>query len=166
MSDRPPPSKAPTGKIVVPPKTSISGQHPAVQEYRRKMESIAEGVGAVVDELDQKLSAFLSDMQSSRPPPSDAHETEEAQTFSFIVVLSGVSEISEELERRLFDAGCSDALIVSSNGVVALDFDRQDVSADHAKLSAGEDVLRAGYSIAKIVDVSPRSSTHALKTMP
>lgn len=148
------PSKAPSSKMVIKP--SSSGQHPAVQGYRKKLESIADGVGVATDVLDQKLSELLSDMKSSRPPPSDETKSEakkeEVKTFSFIVILQGVFEQDTEMENRLYEAGLNDALLHSSQGVVALDFDRQDTSLEHAKLTALEDIARAGYTVSRVID--------------
>lgn len=53
------------------PKLSMSGQHPAVQDYRKKLESIVDGVGVAVDALDARLAEFLTDLKSSHPPPNE-----------------------------------------------------------------------------------------------
>ena len=46
-------------------------------------------------------------------------------TFSFTVILEGFSDITEELENRLFEAGCDDTLLRCCDGVVYLEFDRE-----------------------------------------
>jgi hypothetical protein len=48
------------------PTHSPSGQHPAVREYRRKLDSIDNGVSAAQTELDRKLSEYLDDLKT--PP--------------------------------------------------------------------------------------------------
>lgn len=50
-----------------------SGQHPAVQEYRRKLDSIDNGVSAAQTDLDRKLSEYLADLKTPVPPPPDPH---------------------------------------------------------------------------------------------
>jgi hypothetical protein len=60
-------SKRPT---VIPSPTAKSGQHPAVQAYRAKLESISEGSAvAAVSELDSQLEEFLRDLRTPIPPP-------------------------------------------------------------------------------------------------
>ncbi len=53
--------------------TAKSGQHPAVQAYRKKLESIDKGATAATDELDRALQQFLIDLKTPVPkePPSD-----------------------------------------------------------------------------------------------
>ena len=46
-------------------------------------------------------------------------------TYSFTLVLSGTTEITDELEQALLTSGCNDALLWSSVGIVGLDFDRE-----------------------------------------
>lgn len=128
-------------------KSARSGEHPAVQEYRKKLESIAHGVGEDVKRLDENLSQYLSDLKSSHPPP---HSEE---TFHFSIQLNGVTEVNDEIERRIFvDAGINDATLSSSEGIVTLSFSRSAKSIVHAKASALEDIERAGYSPLRISD--------------
>jgi|WetSurMetagenome_2_1015567.scaffolds.fasta_scaffold1708708_2 hypothetical protein len=71
MSDRPtrqptPPSKAPPSKS--PRNSAASGQHPAVKEYRRKLESVDLGATAATAELDRQLDEFLTSLKTPVPP--------------------------------------------------------------------------------------------------
>lgn len=51
-----------------------SGQHPAVQEYRAKLESIEEGAGGAASKLDQDLEEFRAKLKT--PVPHTAPEPE------------------------------------------------------------------------------------------
>ena len=66
--------------------------------------------------------------------------------FSFTVILEGLSDISEDLENRLFEAGCDDTLLCCTNGVVYLEFDREAGSLAEAIGRAVQDITAAGYS--------------------
>lgn len=81
--------------------------------------------------------------------------------FEFSLILSGVSEFSEELADRLFAAGCDDATPVSRDGVALLHFDREAESLQEAIRSAISYVQLAGCKVAK-VEMEPDSA--ALKT--
>lgn len=65
------------------------------------------------------------------------------ETFSFTLVLAGVTEVTEDLENALFEAGCDDALLGMRDGVLFLDFDREGPSWAEAILSAIADVQRS-----------------------
>jgi hypothetical protein len=51
-----------------PPKPARSGEHPAVQAYRKKLDSVDEGVTAATGELDRALEQFLTDLKTPVPP--------------------------------------------------------------------------------------------------
>jgi hypothetical protein len=74
-------------------------------------------------------------------------DNSERMAYPFVLVLNGVSEIEEGLEDALFNAGCDDAILYSTNGQVCLEFDREAenlvsavVSAIHAVESCGEHI--------------------------
>jgi hypothetical protein len=69
---------------------------------------------------------------------------------TFTLILSGVSEVTAELEDALFEAGCDDALLGSRDGVVFLDFSREASSFQEGVLSAIADVQSIGASIQRI----------------
>lgn len=60
MSDRPPSSKKRA--------SAKSGQHPAVQAYRAKLESIESGASEAISKLDHEFDAFLSDLKTPKVP--------------------------------------------------------------------------------------------------
>ncbi len=64
-------------------------------------------------------------------------------SHAFTLRVSGI-DISGNYEDRLYEAGCSDALVVVVDGQLYLDFDRQGPSFEAAVKSAQADVERAG----------------------
>ncbi len=76
------------------------------------------------------------------------------RTYSFILTLAAVTEITVEMADALFEAGCDDSSPWSSEGVVSVAFDREAESLGDAIGSAIKDVERAGFSVAR-VDVEP-----------
>lgn len=75
-------------------------------------------------------------------------------THTFTLVLTGIAAIDSEIEDRLFEAGCDDALLGIRDGVVYLDFDREAESLTEAILSAIENVEGAVLEV-KVVRVEP-----------
>jgi hypothetical protein len=74
-----------------------------------------------------------------------------AKTYSFTLILAGVTEITVDMADALFEAGCDDASPASCEGVVSVDFDREADSLGDAIGSAVKDVERAGYAVARII---------------
>jgi hypothetical protein len=72
------------------------------------------------------------------------------RTYSFSLILSGVSKLTPEMTDALFGAGCDDATPASCDGVVFVDFDREAESLGKAIGSAISDVERAGFSVSRI----------------
>ena len=52
----------------MPPKMG-SGEHPAVQAYRDKVESIVDGQEAEADALNRELANYLESVRTPVPPP-------------------------------------------------------------------------------------------------
>ncbi len=63
----------------------------------------------------------------------------------FTVTLKGVTRITDDLENRLFEAGCDDGLLHSCGKKVMLDFARDAKTVVEAVRSVKEDVAKAGY---------------------
>jgi hypothetical protein len=66
---RPPPttSKRPP-PLTVPPRTK-SGQHPAIRQFRAKLESLTEGqLAQKLDELDARIDATTEALKTPLPP--------------------------------------------------------------------------------------------------
>lgn len=53
-------------------KTARSGQHPAVQAYRAKLESISNGAASTAtSKLDREIDEFLTVLKTPVPPKLD-----------------------------------------------------------------------------------------------
>jgi hypothetical protein len=72
-------------------------------------------------------------------------ENQLTQTFSFTLHLADVSDLTPEIQDRLFSAGCDDALLGLCDGTAYLDFNREATSREAAVSSALADVQRAGF---------------------
>ena len=68
--------------------------------------------------------------------------------FSFEVIVN--EELSEELTKALFGAGCDDAAVGCSGGVWSVHFDREAGSLVQAFRSAAEQVRSVGLSIRRM----------------
>jgi len=65
-------------------------------------------------------------------------------TYEFSVVLKSPTPLTEDLADRLFEAGCDDATLSSSGGVVSIDFRRASNDLETAVCSAVANVQRSG----------------------
>jgi len=72
----------------------------------------------------------------------------------FVLVLDEITEVTREMEDRLFETGCDDATISSRSGRVFLSFRREAASMKDAILSAIRDVKKAeiGAKILRVDD--------------
>ena len=84
----------------------------------------------------------------------------------FTLIVDGVDLQHESVVDSLFEAGCDDALVGSTDGVQFIDFDREAASLDDAVLSAVADVERvpgaqvvrmAGAGLVSIADIAART---------
>jgi hypothetical protein len=71
-------------------------------------------------------------------------------TYDFTLILSGPTELTDDLADNLFAAGCDDATPSSSEGVVALDFGRESSDLESAIRSAIANVSSAGYVVSRV----------------
>ena len=69
------------------------------------------------------------------------------RTFEFAIVVSGVDPMTDDFEKRFFEAGCDDATIAVANGVITLQFSRQANDLAEAIASARACVIRAGAEV-------------------
>jgi hypothetical protein len=76
----------------------------------------------------------------------------------FTVILAR-PETSEEDAGRLFEAGCADGSVSTSNGVTRVDFHRQAASLEEAMRTAVADVQSAGFQVAHVL-IEPQSLVH------
>jgi transcriptional regulator with XRE-family HTH domain len=67
-----------------------------------------------------------------------------AKEYDFVLVLSGIPEITGDVEDALFEAGCDDATLGTRGGTVYLSFTREAPSFISAVTSAIQDVRKAG----------------------
>jgi len=72
------------------------------------------------------------------------------KTYEFDLVLSDVSEISDDLADDLFAAGCDDGTPASSKGIAWVHFHREGKSLESAIQSAITQVQSCGLSVAKV----------------
>jgi hypothetical protein len=72
--------------------------------------------------------------------------------YAFTLHVSNI-ELTDNYEDRLFDAGCSDALIAVIDNALYLDFDREALSLDAAVESAKQDVARAGGRVIEVLSI-------------
>ncbi|AWW34712.1 XRE family transcriptional regulator [Mannheimia varigena] len=66
--------------------------------------------------------------------------------YHFSILIRDTEKTTENLEDRLFEAGCDDALICFYNQSVYLEFDREAETAHAAIQSAIENIRQAGFS--------------------
>ncbi|MCQ9328510.1 hypothetical protein [Pelistega suis] len=65
--------------------------------------------------------------------------------YHFTILIRDANPSMEQLEDRLFEAGCDDALICFNNQTVYLEFDREATVAKEAVKSAMENIQSAGF---------------------
>jgi hypothetical protein len=76
------------------------------------------------------------------------------ESHAFTLILSGFDQLTDEIENRLFEAGCDDALLGIHTGTPYLSFDREAESLEDAIKSAIKSVQSSGLPI-EIVRVNP-----------
>lgn len=64
--------------------------------------------------------------------------------FDFALVLGGITELTPEVEKAFFEAGCDDATISVTYGRIWMEFSRSAPSYDEAIVSAIRDVNKTG----------------------
>lgn len=67
-----------------------------------------------------------------------------SQMRGFALIVGGVSELNEEVEGALFEAGCDDATLSVQYGRLYIEFSRTAPSLKDAILTAIRDVMKAG----------------------
>ncbi len=63
--------------------------------------------------------------------------------YDFSLILSGVQELTSDIEDALFEAGCDDSTLSIQHGIVCMQFTREALSLKDAILSAIEDIRNA-----------------------
>jgi len=72
------------------------------------------------------------------------------RTHEFTLILSGFSELTEEVMDAIYEAGCDDGLLCLRSGVPFIEFDRESPSLKEAVLSAIADVEKAGFRAVRV----------------
>jgi hypothetical protein len=75
------------------------------------------------------------------------------RAYQFTVTLTGVSDLTDDLQGALLKAGCDDASLWSEGETVFLDFSRTADSLRDAVGSAIKDVEGCGYKVAHVAVV-------------
>jgi hypothetical protein len=68
----------------------------------------------------------------------------------FTLILSGISEATEEGAEALFEAGCNDGTFASRDGRAFVGFTREAASLLDAIRSAIRDVRKAGFEVSRV----------------
>ncbi len=71
-------------------------------------------------------------------------------TYEFRLVLGDSITLDESLAERLFEAGCDDGTLFSSEGVATVGFAREADSLEDAVRSAVRDVMSTGVRVARV----------------
>jgi hypothetical protein len=79
--------------------------------------------------------------------------------YEFAVILATADE-SEERANALYEAGCADGSISTSDGVTRIDFHRNAPSLEEAIRSAIANVQAAGFQVAHVL-IEPQSLVEA-----
>lgn len=72
-----------------------------------------------------------------------AKQTSCEREYDFALIVDGVTELSQEVEDALFEAGCDDATLSMQYGLLYLEFSRLAASLQDAIFSAIHDVRKA-----------------------
>jgi hypothetical protein len=72
-------------------------------------------------------------------------------TFDFTLVLSGFSELTDEVMNKLYEAGCDDGLVcLAEDGTPFIEFDREASDLQSAIRSAIADVRKTSYRVVRV----------------
>jgi hypothetical protein len=72
------------------------------------------------------------------------------RTYEFTLYLLGVDEATLDMADQLYAAGCDDATVGASEGVVHVEFMREASNLRDAIDSAIANVRKAGYEVARV----------------
>jgi hypothetical protein len=68
----------------------------------------------------------------------------------FTLILTDISEMTDEVASALYEAGCDDSSPGSCDGVASVDFHRDAETLEEAIQSAIRDVRKAGFEIDRV----------------
>lgn len=81
-----------------------------------------------------------------------------------IIVYDAIIHFSE-LETKVYDSGCNDALLSVSNNIVSLEFDRESDSLENSIDSALKNIQEAGFKQLEIFHISDQRKEDLGKQM-
>ena len=87
-------------------------------------------------------------------------------THHFTLIVEGAELHDESILNGLFESGCDDALVGSTDGVQFIDFDRDAASLDAAVLSAMADAERVdGIRVLRVAGAGLAAANRRLRTL-
>jgi hypothetical protein len=122
------------------------------QGYRRITRDIFGAISTNVPIPKLKLGS-QTQMKGQNPMTAETRMPCEPE-HDFILLLTGANELTQELEDKLFDAGCDDATLSLRSGRIYLSFTRSAPSLREAILSAIQNVdsANAGVQVFRVDD--------------
>lgn len=72
------------------------------------------------------------------------------QMHDFTVVLSGITEVTDDAANALYEAGCDDGSFASRDGIAFVMFHRDAPTLREAIDSAIDDVKQAGFGVLRV----------------
>jgi hypothetical protein len=72
------------------------------------------------------------------------------KTHWFDVIATGLDHQADDFEKKFYDAGCDDALLVVRDGIICVSFARDAATMDEAIVTATDAVRATGASIIRI----------------
>lgn len=75
-------------------------------------------------------------------------------SYNFKIIVHDAIIDFSELETKVYNSGCNDALLSVSNNIVSLEFDRESDSLENAIGSALKNIQEAGFKQLKIFHIS------------
>jgi hypothetical protein len=84
------------------------------------------------------------------------------ENYSFTLWVKGLDPNEQDYEKRLYDAGCDDALVCVIDGMICVDFDRAAQSREQAVAAAQADINRAGGVVDRITQLGPMDVAPAI----
>lgn len=72
------------------------------------------------------------------------------KTHWFDVIATGLDHEADDFEKKFYDAGCDDALLVVRGGLICVSFAREAATMEEAIVSATDAVRATGATIIRI----------------
>jgi hypothetical protein len=72
------------------------------------------------------------------------------RTYWFDVIATGLDHDAPDFEKKFYDAGCDDALVIYRSGLICVSFARDAATMEEAIVSATDAVKSTGATIVRI----------------